>query len=645
MSAADAGRASGGAGRAFGGAALATGLVAGWLVHDLAVFFRGGEPLLVLERLGPGSAAALAVAVVYGLALGGRPRLQLAALALVALASWRYEARLGPFKLSVDDLLRSLTALLAAFALGDWLARRLDRGAAARVLLGLGSGLAACMLKTHLALDGEVSPPATALAGGTLALLAGLASGPGRTASRGPLAALAIFAAVTALGLGWSARSGSRLGRPDLAPPATRADAAAPDLLLIVLDTTRADHLGSYGYARDTTPHLDAFGAEHMIRFTNARASSPFTLPSHGSLLTGLFSGEHGASVGGLVSRPLREDAVSLAQRLRERGYRTGAVVANQMYVNSALGFDRGFEHFDERVGTDVGRYSALAQGLGLNAYLGRSYRDAERITDLALDWLRADRDAPYFLMLNYLDPHDPLCPPEDLRTVFEDEVELDDTVGQHIRLYDAELIGLDRQLQRLFDHLEQSGTLERTVVVVTSDHGEAFGEHGITFHCWTLYEELLHVPLFIKPVGRGHGRVDDEPITAPMVHDRMLVELGIEPGPRPERPPGLTGEWYPWPLSAKNERLQDRLGWDLSTDSLTWLRDGIKTIVYSDGRVTSYDLAADPDELAPLELSREELEGARREAAEWWSEHPLPSEPVEVDAEQRKRLKALGYG
>jgi len=617
------------------GAELAAAATAGWVLHDLGVYLRGGELGPVLSELLPGSLAAVAAAGAAGALLAGRVRAQWILVGLLGLAAWRFESHLGQFRAAFHSLLRALLGLSLAFAVGAWSSERLR---VARAPLGLALGFAACAAKTYLRFGASPSAPFAYWLCSALLLAAGLLSDPAR---RRRATALALGVGLAAVG--WSLRSGAALERADLAPPAT-AGGARPNLLLVVLDTARADHFAPYGYERVTTPHLDAFAREHATRYANARSTSPFTLSSHGSLLTGLCAGEHGASVGGPVSRPLRSDATTLAERLRDVGYRTGAVVANRLYLNRRLGFDRGFEHFDSRRGTSVDRYLALASGLGRHLRLGRAYRDAERITDLALEWLAAPRAEPFFLFLNYLDAHDPLAPPDDLRGRFPGPP-ADDLAAQRLRLYDQELLGIDRQLARLFEHLRASGRFESTLIAVTSDHGEGFGQHGIDHHCWVLYEEQLRVPLYVKPAGGRRAALSAEPIGGAGVHDLLLRELGLEPGPRPERLPGLLGEWYSWPLTERELLLQERFQCDLSRDSVAWLRDGIKTIVFSDGTVERYDLERDPGELAPLPLSAEERERDLAEARDWWATHPLPSEAPEATQEELADLRALGYG
>jgi arylsulfatase len=414
------------------------------------------------------------------------------------------------------------------------------------------------------------------------------------------------------------------------------------------MDTVRADHLSCYGYPRQTTPGLDAFARDEATLYTQARSTGPFTLTSHASLLTGLFPGEHGASVGGPGSRPLRRDVPTRGERFARAGYRTGAIVANTPYLNRQLGFDRGFHHFDARKGTDVEPHRALAQMLGIPR-LGHVQRDAERITELALEWIEEDRARPFFLMLNYLDAHAPLSPPGACTdALLERGRRLRDLSFEerHVLLYDGEILYLDGWLTRFREGLRQLGVYDDTLLVITSDHGHAFGDHGHWEHCWMLYEEQLRVPLLVKPAGGRRQAIEANPTTGVDVHDLLLGEAGLGVAARPERPEGLTGEWYPWPLSERDLRLQARLQRDLGRNALTWVRGRIKTIVHSDGEVEAYDLECDPGETRSLELAPDERERARQEAFRWWKTHPVEADQARpVDEGLLRDLRELGYG
>ena len=626
--------------RSVRGLALGAGIVLGWVLCDLSRLLNGGEPGLVMRELGPDSLVAVAIGALAGAVLGGRRWLQGLALAGLLLWAWTVAHQQPNPREPPTRLPWALGSMVLVFGLASLTPERLRR---APLRLGLAFGAVAC---TGLAAWQSFydSSHMNIVAPGLVA--AGLAASSSSTLRR--------FGTAAVLAVGLALVTRTTLLAADLGPgdpvqdhaKATKGD--YPNLLLIVWDTVRADHLASYGYGRVTTPTLDAYAREEATLYQSARSTSPYTLSSHASLFTGLYPSEHGATVGGTESLPLRGDVTTLAERLGGAGFRTGAIFANVGYLNRKLGFHRGFEHFDDRFGTKARGFRALVQMAGRRPRLGDSYRDAERITDLALAWLGRDDERPFFLALNYMDAHTPLSPPEEFVDTFRGgrpwhSMERYERLHAH---YDAELLFLDAQLRRLLEWLRGAGLHDRTLVVLTSDHGEAFGERDYEGHCWFLYEEQLRVPLIVKPPGGRSRAVVPEPITGADVHDLVLRELGLEPPVAPERPAGLVAEWYPWTLSAKNRRMAERLQRDLTTHQVSWTRGPLKTIVYSDGSVEVFDLDRDPLEQNPLDLTAEDAARAIEEARAWWEQHPAPATTLdELDEEFRRALLELGYG
>ena len=494
-----------GASRARVGCLLGLGVALGWSVHDASVFLTSGQPQAMLELL-PGWLAALALAALLGWSFGRW--VFLGPLALLVCIALSFDRASAPWLSPATIWLPKAGALmLLAFAAAWLCVMGLRR---APLLTGALAGFAACAaLAAYRLPDASWYP----LGFAGLVLVASFLP------KRGPrwIATLLLLSVATA----WKsldALESTAPSRADLADLPGPASPAAPNLVLVVLDTVRADHLAPYGYARVTTPHLDAFARDEATRFTQARSSSSWTLPSHASLFTGLLPSEHGAAYPGETAHPLRGEVVTLAERLRAAGYETAAVVANTLFIVPRLGMDQGFGHFDDRRGSFVGDYLALPQLAGLRLAVGHTpYRSAREITEAALQWLDARSPSegrlaarPFFLMLNYMDAHRPYLPPSPFDKAFSDEVPeyaLKPERKLHLLLYDRELMHLDSQLARLLERLRERGLFENTVVVVTADHGEAFGEHGRYGHSGTLFEELVHVPLYVKPAGAASGR------------------------------------------------------------------------------------------------------------------------------------------
>jgi arylsulfatase A-like enzyme len=326
-------------------------------------------------------------------------------------------------------------------------------------------------------------------------------------------------------------------------------------LLLVTLDTTRVDHLSCFGYERATTPQLEKLAAR-AVRFRRAWSTSSWTLPAHASLFTGLYPSRHGAhyhpagdaDLGDLVQLPvaryvragsLPEEVTTLAEIVAARGYRTGAFVAGP-WLHESFGVLQGFQTRDDEV-----------QGFG--------GRPAAAVTDSAISWLRdVPEEAPYLLFANYFDPHAPYEPvgthPDlprasesfrpDYDALMRGEQALSDDERAILRdRYDAEIREMDRQLGRLLEAVLRRPDADRTLIIVTADHGESLGEEGRFGHGFWLSEELVRVPLLVRFAGdRNAGTWNDAPVQLvdllPLVAAELSLELpkeveGVLPGER----------------------------------------------------------------------------------------------------------------
>ncbi len=331
------------------------------------------------------------------------------------------------------------------------------------------------------------------------------------------------------------------------------------NVILVVLDTVRAESLGLYGYGRDTSPNLARLAGRGVV-FDRAFSTAPWTAPSHASLFTGRWP--HELSVG--WDRPLDGSRPTLAETLAGRGYSTAGFVANTTYCSYETGLGRGFAHYEDYDVTARGlllcsslverslnflhKHPGLARRLGVDGPSGGDRKDAARINRDFLAWLdgRGDAGRPFFAFLNYYDVHHPYFPPEagpsfgrkpespedfrliktwwerDKRRARPDQVELARDA------YDRCIASLDNQLGRLFGELERRGMMESSVVVVTADHGEHLGEHKLFGHGASVYRPELHVPLIVVAPGLvPEGRRFAGPVSLRDVPSTILGLVG----------------------------------------------------------------------------------------------------------------------
>ncbi len=355
---------------------------------------------------------------------------------------------------------------------------------------------------------------------------------------------LAILAsAITLAGIGVGGASLLRERRALAALP--DAQAGAPNILFIILDTVRAASLSLYGYDKPTSPALDAFARRGVV-FDRAISPSPWTLPSHGAMFTGHDPHEQSSD----WEAPLDDAFPTLAEVLAARGWMTAGFVANVFYGTYEHGLDRGFARYEDfRISPgQVFNSSSLASlvlagrpGFTVNPlrrlidnldYLGR--KDADRVNADFLRWLdRRAAERPFFAFLNYIDAHWPYVAPADVRRQFGVTARW----GYNVPAYDAAIAGIDRELGRLLDTLDERGVLDNTIVVIASDHGEHLGEHDRTGHGNSLYMENLHVPLVIVfpgsvPAGmRVSDFVTTRSLAATLLDLAGQADAGLLPG------------------------------------------------------------------------------------------------------------------
>jgi arylsulfatase A-like enzyme len=340
------------------------------------------------------------------------------------------------------------------------------------------------------------------------------------------------------------------------------ASANAPNVLVVVVDTLRADHLSTYGYSRPTSPHLSQLAAQGTL-FEDAIAPSSWTLPVHASLLTGLYPDAHHVDNDGAL---LGWDYPVLGDEFMARGYRTAAFSANTLLFCRRRGFGRGFIHFEDdfqSLGSTFAQtfYGDLIKHLLFRLQLKRDLfarRSAEQINRHALRWIDRGHQ-PFFIFLNYLDVHDPYRPPEPYLHRYTTMKHPGSRASEHwdwfehltpqqrqgvVDAYDGAINYVDDQIQRLMQQLQQRGLDRNTLVVITSDHGESFGEHGLMTHGNALYRELIHVPLILwEPVKIPAGKKIATPVSLTSLPATLLEEAGEAHHPHfPE--PSLARLW-----------------------------------------------------------------------------------------------------
>ncbi|MFG0315632.1 MAG: sulfatase-like hydrolase/transferase [Planctomycetota bacterium JB042] len=344
------------------------------------------------------------------------------------------------------------------------------------------------------------------------------------------------------------------------APPPVRRN-----VLLISIDTLRWDRLGSTGHAGAATPNLDRLAASGTL-FTNGVAPTPLTLPSHATMFTGKLPIEHGVRDNAPFRLPERHD--TLTTTFAERGYRTAAVVGAAPLA-AGCGLERDFETYDDDFGAQATGTVVLAE------------RRADAVTDAAIERLAVDDERPFFLFVHYFDPHAPYAPPAPFAADFAGAP------------YDGEVAFVDREIGRLLTALDRSGAAAETLVVVTSDHGEALGEHGEDAHGFFLYDCTIRVPVIVRDPGAPAGGVEETQVRHQDL--RAFVEARAADRPADLAAPGRRGE------PAFVESLYGAIHCDHA--QLRGLRSPRGTKLLEACDVEFYDLGADPDEeqdLAP---------------------------------------------
>jgi arylsulfatase A-like enzyme len=455
-----------------------------------------------------------------------------------------------------------------------------------------------------------------------------------------------------------------------------------PNLVLVVLDTVRADHLSLYGYGRDTTPRLKQL-AEDSMAYRNAFSASDITLTSHASIFTGAYPSWHGAysqPPGAPYGRELSSQTRTIAELLRRAGYETFGVAAN-LYLRADFGLERGFDTF--RIPRPVPmlpdqdhtllRYPlrrALSYVTETNQF-DRLFTLGEDVNREFFDALerRSRPDAPFFAFVNYMDAHFPYAPPEPYDRKFPGkrahitQAELGETMDAIARgkapppwyrehcesQYDGGIAYVDEQIGRIVDWLKRHNAYEQTMIVVTSDHGEAFGEKNRTGHANSPYQNLLHTVLLVKYPGSAHQGVEMRPVSLIDIAPTALAALGI---PAPDTMQGVDlSEGAPAPRRIYAETFRNPVahspdcpGGCVTKVLVEWPLKYIDN--RTNGRTEFFDLERDPNEqhnLFATDRERAGIVGAH--LAEWKKWLPAQTQETKrVNPGIENTLRGNGY-
>lgn len=433
-----------------------------------------------------------------------------------------------------------------------------------------------------------------------------------------------------------------------------------PNVVVISIDTLRADHCSVNGYERDTTPNLRKL-AEQGTRFATAYSPTSTTAPSHATLFTGLSPITHGVVKNGIE---LGADFTTLAELLRDDGYQTAAV-AGSFAMAGKFGFAQGFDSYDDEFSEegstyDLERWQGHAVGQGFD-------RRATETTEIAVDWLRENRETnrPFLLFVHYFDPHDPydapaefeerlaVKTPEFLPTEWR-ERRLFDTVAK----YDAEILYTDFEIGNLLDALGELKLDEDTVVIVTSDHGEGLMDHGWLLHGTHIYEEQVRVPMIVRwPERVAAGKTISEPVEMIDVLPTLLGFIGryraAEELPGRDLGAALLSEQAKplgagHPIHLFRQHFREGMHPKLPLKGVQHgLREGRWKVIVApeEGTRELYDLKDDPAETTDLaEDNPLTLEILADKIDAWVERFGVAGDIGPRDEEDVERLRALGY-
>ncbi|MFC1783717.1 sulfatase-like hydrolase/transferase, partial [Planctomycetota bacterium] len=391
------------------------------------------------------------------------------------------------------------------------------------------------------------------------------------------------------------------------------------NVILISIDTCRADHLGCYGFDGPITPRIDEIASEGIL-FEKARTPVPLTLPAHCSMLTGTYPPYH--QVHDNYEYELGDFNVTLAEILQKNGYATGAIISS-FVLDQQFGIDQGFDNYHDK----------FAQPAGANEQQERSGEEASRF---ACEFLTEHQSEPFFLFLHYFDPHYEYEPPEPFATRYEDD------------LYAGEIAYTDYCIGQVIDQLKKLGLYDSTLIIIVGDHGESLGEHGESEHGYFIYQNTIHVPFVLRAPGMSEAREVEQTVSLVDVAPTILSYLDL---PIPDHVQGIDLSGY---SEAKNFSEPERY---VYTESLTPTIFGCNALLGVINGQWSYIHTKIP-ELYDLDQDRQELHNLADQEAQQvrlMNSHlqemvvqlvgaELVDSRLELDAESQRRLRSLGY-
>lgn len=397
------------------------------------------------------------------------------------------------------------------------------------------------------------------------------------------------------------------------------------NVLIITLDTTRADHLGAYGFTLARTPNIDRLAREGT-RFADAVSAAPITLPSHSTIFTGLLPPAHGVRDNG--SYALGDGATTLAERFKSAGYRTQAFVS-ALVLNRRYNLNQGFEGYDDDLWAEDEPPLFMIRSRS-------APKTAERAVRWFEGWHRETAKKPFFVWVHFFDPHQPNDP----------------TLAEQVKspsAYDAEISVADQGVGMLLDELKKLGALDRTLVVLTADHGESLGEHGEKTHAVFIYDATVRVPLIVRAPGvMSAGKVYAGPVRSEDIAPTVLAALKLPGGGEMQGIdllPAVRGAVPPPDLPQYSESLTSEVGFGMAP--LYGVRRGGWKWIRAP-RPELYDLGGDFRELAnrmPAEARRgAALDGELQKILDDSRRHAIAAKQNPMDKETEETLRALGY-